>query len=228
MSGDDIDVNGEEFDKHCGVGTCTEVSHPCSSAHETTIPGVSFTPDSLLGTLEAYMQSLSISSEAPTDWSGLQSFRANMKSGVPDLRWANGKDLAVAVESLFGKLFGPKTAGAGGNTAAKEKAAKKVDTQDKAKAGSDAPVSATLTTDPTATPNPTTLFSEGFLSKLHKPGENPQIKPELKEKHLAWTKGRVFTRFPPEPNGYLHIGHAKAITIDFGYAKYHNGCCYLR
>jgi glutaminyl-tRNA synthetase len=36
------------------------------------------------------------------------------------------------------------------------------------------------------------------------------------------------TRFPPEPNGYLHIGHAKAITIDFGYAKHHNGCCYLR
>jgi hypothetical protein len=48
-----------------------------------------------------------------------------MKNGVPDLRWANGKDLAVAVEGLFGKLFGPKTAGAGGNTAAKDKAAKK-------------------------------------------------------------------------------------------------------
>lgn len=182
-------------------------------------------------TLESYMQSLSVSSDAPRDWSGLQGFRANMKNGVPDLRWANGKDLAVAVEALFGKLFGPKTAGAGGNTAAKDKAAKKADAPKSTgvtKAGADAPVSVTLTTDPTATPNPTALFSEGFLSKLHKPGENPQIKQELKEKHLAWTKGRVFTRFPPEPNGYLHIGHAKAITIDFGYAKYHNGCCYLR
>ena len=38
----------------------------------------------------------------------------------------------------------------------------------------------------------------------------------------------VHTRFPPEPNGYLHIGHAKAICIDFGIAKQNNGLCNLR
>jgi glutaminyl-tRNA synthetase len=40
--------------------------------------------------------------------------------------------------------------------------------------------------------------------------------------------GRVQTRFPPEPNGYLHIGHAKAICIDFGIAEEFGGRCYLR
>ena len=40
--------------------------------------------------------------------------------------------------------------------------------------------------------------------------------------------GRVHTRFPPEPNGYLHIGHAKAICIDFGIANEFNGLCNLR
>ena len=50
------------------------------------------------------------------------------------------------------------------------------------------------------------------------------------EKDLAEGKNgnRVQTRFPPEPNGYLHIGHAKAICMDFGIAQKYGGLCNLR
>lgn len=53
---------------------------------------------------------------------------------------------------------------------------------------------------------------------------------QIVEKDLQEGKngGRIQTRFPPEPNGYLHIGHAKAICLDFGIAQRYGGTCNLR
>uniref|UniRef100_A0A668S192 Glutaminyl-tRNA synthetase n=1 Tax=Oreochromis aureus TaxID=47969 RepID=A0A668S192_OREAU len=76
----------------------------------------------------------------------------------------------------------------------------------------------------------------GEALKFHKPGENYTtegyvVTPNtmnLLKKHLEFTGGQIRTRFPPEPNGILHIGHAKAINFNFGYAKANNGICFLR
>ena len=60
------------------------------------------------------------------------------------------------------------------------------------------------------------IFSRNFIEEA--------IDKDLEEK----VYDHVQTRFPPEPNGYLHIGHAKAISIDFGMAEKYNGKCNLR
>ncbi|WZZ16585.1 hypothetical protein YC2023_109674 [Brassica napus] len=65
------------------------------------------------------------------------------------------------------------------------------------------------------------FYSDGSVLKCNN-------KKEVLDKHLKVTGGKVYTRFPPEPNGYLHIGHAKAMFVDFGLAKERGGCCYLR
>eukprot|EP01134_Creolimax_fragrantissima_P007841 CFRG7841T1 len=76
----------------------------------------------------------------------------------------------------------------------------------------------------------------GAVSMFHAPGENYKTSGyvttpntmNLMKKHLEQSGGKIITRFPPEPNGILHIGHAKAMNLNFGYAKANEGICYLR
>ncbi|KAI8344146.1 tRNA synthetases class I, catalytic domain-containing protein [Chlamydoabsidia padenii] len=141
---------------------------------------------------------------------------------LPSLRWADGGLTKTELETQYLALLGPKDERDVPQKKKKEPKAKKEPTPAAAAAAASTPVASEEKQDPTK------MFFEGELAKLHKPGGNKQIKPELMEQHLKATGGKVMTRFPPEPNGYLHIGHAKAINVSFGYAKAHDGLCYLR
>ncbi|CAD5119171.1 DgyrCDS7809 [Dimorphilus gyrociliatus] len=151
------------------------------------------------------------------------------------LKWADAKIVKSEIEIQLLHLLGPKT----------EEDLKKGKTKVKAKVvGTEKdkkPIS-----KPASEENDTGVDSKGNVKSFsemagaalhfHKVGENyktdgytvtPEIMQRLKE-HFKRINGQVRTRFPPEPNGILHIGHAKAINFNFGYAKAHNGITFLR
>ncbi|XP_066583934.1 probable glutamine--tRNA ligase [Prorops nasuta] len=146
------------------------------------------------------------------------------------LKWADGKAVKNEFDVQLLDLLGPKTEFdlSLPHKAAKQSKAKKIEKEivnTKGTAGSSEKEGAET-------------ISELMKTKVHfhKPGENYKTEGYivtsnthcLLKEHLEVTGGKVVTRFPPEPNGILHIGHAKAININFGYAAAHDGICYLR
>lgn len=94
----------------------------------------------------------------------------------------------------------------------KRSAYKAKDAEDKAAAGPKPPKAKASAKKVEEPADPEAMFKQGFLDDVYK------LRPEQ----------NVVTRFPPEPNGFLHIGHAKAIAVNFGFARFHGGQCYLR
>jgi len=77
--------------------------------------------------------------------------------------------------------------------------------------------------------NPRQRADERGIKKLEPEVKSKNFLEEIIEADLSsGTVCQIITRFPPEPNGYLHIGHAKAICVDFGLARQYGGKCNLR
>ncbi|KAI5475493.1 glutamine-tRNA ligase [Pseudohyphozyma bogoriensis] len=188
-----------------GVKYLTANPAPVDTAAFDKACGVGFsaTPEEILALVRSYVEE----HKAELSWAAFGKTTGQFKTHE-GLRWANALEVKNATEKVFEEVLGPKTAPA--------KAPPKAPAKPKEEAAGSADVP------------PEEMFATGWISKLHKPGGNPQPIPERMTEHLAATGGKVFTRFPPEPNGFLHIGHSKAIAVNFGYAKYHKGHCYLR
>ncbi len=157
---------------------------------------------------------------------------------IKALKWADPKLVKAEIELQVEGLLGPKTE-EDNKKPAKKKAPPKVANAEKAakaaakeasKAESQAAEEALKSVDPFAFfPKPEEnkqVHTTVYMSD----GRQMQIANSLAQlqKHLAVTNKKVITRFPPEPNGYLHIGHAKAMFIDFGMAEQYGGECCLR
>lgn len=144
------------------------------------------------------------------------------------LKWADGKAIKAEIDMQVLDLLGPKT------EADMQKPKGKESKPNKEGKSVKEPATVVQANGDTGDDEASSIFGEA--SKFHKPGENyttpgyvvTQNTMKLMKEHLERTGGRVQTRFPPEPNGILHIGHAKAINFNFGYARAHNGVCYLR
>lgn len=142
------------------------------------------------------------------------------------LKWADGKAIKNELDVQIFDLLGPKTEEdlKPDVKVSKKKPEKKEETDS--------------VTEAEVKEEGANTIAELMRLKLHfhAPGKNYEADgyvvtdntERLLNEHFKATGGKVHTRFPPEPNGILHIGHAKAININFGYAAAHGGVCFLR
>jgi len=127
------------------------------------------------------------------------------------LKWADGKMILDTINAKATELLGEKPKAGKKKKQKKPKPAKE---EDKNKNEDDDDLEA--------------YKSKKISSLIGRDMKSAQNSEAITKEHLKVTNGKVFTRFPPEPNGYLHIGHAKAMRFNFTMASDNDGKCYLR
>jgi len=205
------DIVTADLDKACGVG-------------------IVVTPEEIESAVEKVLKANKAALEEQRYRFPIFQLMADVRKSLP---WADGKAIKLEFDVQQLDILGPKTEADSAPPPKKEKKAKEPKTDKKEdtkkKLGKE---------DGDAGEDGAATIAELMRNKVHfhKPGENfktdgyviDDTTMERLAAHLKRTKGQVRTRFPPEPNGILHIGHAKAININFGYAAAHDGICFLR
>ncbi len=215
----DAAIDGAAFDAACGVGSVIE---------EATIRM------EVEGLIERHREGLVRDRYA---YSAMSHLMKELKA-CPALRWADRKAVKDALDGALLGLLGERESAEEIRKMKRSVAAAAAASSQPSTPSSAAGSYATSTlgedgaspaTTPTTGPSGSAIRTfVGEVALLHKPGENPQLSEDIRQAHLRATGGRVVTRFPPEPNGFLHIGHAKAINLNFKYAEAFGGICYLR
>ncbi|XP_004537348.1 probable glutamine--tRNA ligase [Ceratitis capitata] len=208
-------VNTKEFNESCGVG-------------------VIVTPEEIERTVQEHIK-------LHKDMLLEQRYHFNafkiMQEVRAKLKWADAKSVKAAIDVEIFDLLGPKTEDDLKPPPKVEKKKEKPSTSLADKSSNNAKLAHPSNVSIDSSDGANTI-AELMKNKVHfhTPGENYKTDgyvitdhtERLLKEHLKQTGGRVQTRFPPEPNGILHIGHAKAININFGYAASKGGVCYLR
>ncbi|KAH9445617.1 hypothetical protein Pst134EB_023453 [Puccinia striiformis f. sp. tritici] len=205
LSAGDGNVDEEVFKRECGVG-------------------ISMSKEEVKTIVLNYVRSSEKAQELKWAWLGKTT--GEIKK-LEALKWCNPIDLKSSVDESFLELFGPKDAQPVATPSSKSTTGTN-STKAKKNPSSDSKSAALSSSKESSSASEPSIFEVGMLSQLYAPGGNPQTDPKLTQEHLKATGGKVVTRFPPEPNGFLHIGHSKAIAINFGYAAHHGGKCILR
>ena len=128
-------------------------------------------------------------------------------------KWADSKVVMDKMKEKQIALLGEKPADDG-----KRKKAGKMSTEDKKALKVNAPKD----------PEEKATSGKDIMDLIGRDANIGANSEKIIKEHVAFTQGRIMTRFPPEPNGYLHIGHAKAIRFNFTVAAENGGLCYLR
>lgn len=199
-------LNAKEFEKACGIG-------------------VLVTPEEIDRAVEEEIRKNKEALLTQRYRFNVGKLLAEVKAKLP---WADGKAVKSEVDVQVFDILGPKNEVDLAPPSKQEKKPKEIKEQTN-KTDVSSSVKSTDGAD---------SIADLMRNKVHfhKPGENfktdgyvvtPNTEKLLKQ-HLKATNGQVRTRFPPEPNGILHVGHAKAININFGYAAAFDGVCFLR